>query len=299
MAPVASDDQQPPGPRIGCPLETPSQGLGRLQRLGRSSTSLQRITLAIETPAHRYLVSKVAAPADRTFHKWANRWMEHARCSVAEMDTRIELIVGLWREQIPDAGEWKRKPVARLLDPQQRYCRGNRGKAGIRTGEHAIEYSLLDPDPSYAHTFCLGARLVDGVNAVPLVKDAGGRRRGNVEADMLLLVEGEQGHRLLLVEVKAKSNNAWFAVVENLRQMKLFAESEETKRLFQKRCPKLDLPDSLPVTGVVLAPEGFFSAAGAKADSLAPTRRLLGRMQAEVDGDVQLATWAGLIKQFV
>ena len=52
---------------------------------------------------------------------------------------------------------------------------------------------------------------------------------------MSWLVEDLGGrHRLELVEVKATSNNAWFASIENLRQLRLFKESTESRTLFEK-----------------------------------------------------------------
>lgn len=211
--------------------------------------------------------------------------------TVPHVEERIAEILELWHAHIP--GEWTRGPDARLLDPYRRYCRSNYREESIRRGEHAIEYDLLNRAPTARTTQCLGARLVDGVNAVPLAKDSAGGRRGNVEADMLLLVkdEREDEHRLLLVEVKVKSNNAWFAVVENLRQLRLFSESIETQRLFIHRHPELELSESLPVAGLVLAPATFFSAPGAKATSLPPAQTLLERMRLEAGVDARFATW--------
>ena len=61
----------------------------------------------------------------------------------------------------------------------------------MRRGEYAVEYDVLDPLPDVTNPIWLEASLVDGVNAVPLAKDAGGGRSGNVEADMLLLVRDD------------------------------------------------------------------------------------------------------------
>ncbi len=219
--------------------------------------------------------------------------MRLATFPVPDVEESVASIVALWNQEIPGSGAWRRGPDQRLLDPERRYLRGDDGKAHM-SGEHFLEYVVLHPVPADMPTFCLGSRLVDGVNAVPLATDAGGGRRGNVEADMLLLVrEDAQGeYRLLLVEVKANSNNAWFAVVENLRQLRLFSESEETQRIFHDhRLPSLDLPQPLPVTGVVLAPEGFYTAPGAKAASVSPAQRLLSGMRAETGVDIRLASW--------
>jgi hypothetical protein len=140
-------------------------------------------------------------------------------------------------------------------------------------------------------TVCLGAPLVDGVNAVPLARDSGGRRAGNVEVDMVLLVCQATGLRLLLVEVKVESNNAWYAAVENLRQMRLFLASDAPRAVFHARLPEFDLPKELPTTAVVLAPVSFYTAAGAKSAAVGPANRLLETMRQNARVDAVLATW--------
>lgn len=236
------------------------------------------------------------AIAEPTFREWADSWMELARFTgtlLPEEDERIAKVVALWNEPIPS--QWERGRDARLLGHEERhlrYCRRNYRADASRRGEHAIEFELLDPSPAERETLCFGDRLVDGVNAVPLAKDVEGGRSGNVEADMLLLVASQGGYRLLLVEVKEASNHAWFAVVENLRQMKLFAESSAAQSLFrEERRPELALPSQLPVTGVVLAPPSFYAARGRKAASVAPAQRLADRMREYVGVDIRLATW--------
>lgn len=225
------------------------------------------------------------------FSDWAARWIKLARYAgrqVPDLDTRIAAVVDLWREAIPPG--WERDQDTRLLDAR-RYCRGNHRADSVRRGEHAIEYDVLTPSPSATAATCLGARLVDGVNAVPLAKDAAGGRVGNVEADMLLLVRDGRGYRLHLVEVKVRSNNAWFAAIENLRQLRLFSESRKAQRLFHARRPELMLPGSLAVTAVVLAPAEFYGARGQKAEAVAPAQALLASLRAEEAVDARLATW--------
>jgi hypothetical protein len=172
-----------------------------------------------------------------------------------------------------------------------RYCRGNWAPKARRRGEHAIEYEVLAADRRKRPKTWLGGRLIDGVNAFPLAKDADGRRKGNVEADMLLLARETQQWRLLIVEVKHNSNDAWYATVELLRQMKLAEASNSASRLFQQRIPTLKLPRATPVTGLVLAPDAFFTGGGKKGKMVAPAFELLGAMRRERSIDARLATW--------
>jgi hypothetical protein len=139
---------------------------------------------------------------------------------------------------------------------------------------------------------CLGdSKLIDGVNAFPLVRDSGGARNGNVEADLLLLVEGTQGYRLLISEVKHSSNNAWCAVIENLRQLKLVVSGEDACQIFRRRNPALNLPVYVPITGVVITPHDFFHHAGQKVNSMGAARELLTVLRNETDADLRLSVW--------
>jgi hypothetical protein len=229
------------------------------------------------------------------FAAWALEWIELGKYPgrlLPRADERIEQALELWNRPIP--GIWRRGHDRRLLDPKRRYCRGNHAPDAKRRGEHAIEYEILQPTPDEEATYVMGARLVDGVNAVPLAKDPGGRRAGNVEADMLLLVEAPTGrHRLEVVEVKVTSNNAWFASVENLRQLRLFEESPESRTLFGKRKEQLKLPSDIPFGGLVVGPRAFYSGRGQKGNAVEPAQELIDRFRAEVGVDVRLAVWEG------
>src|SRR4051812_794246 len=107
---------------------------------------------------------------------------------------------------------------------------------------------------------CCAGTIVDGINAVPPARDSTGRRRANVEADLFLLVERQRKYSILVVEVKESSNNAWYAAVENLLQLRLTLESPEPRLVFYRRararnglCEIPDVP--LVPQGVVLAPK--------------------------------------------
>ena len=118
-----------------------------------------------------------------------------------------------------------------------------------------------------------------------------GRRSGNVEADLVLLLREAGNHRLAVVEVKDGANNAWYAAVENLLQMRLLSANPEQRRLFHVRLPGATLDENLPVMGLVAAPPAYYSSKGRKALAVEPARRLQDRFRTEVGVDVHLATW--------
>ena len=225
-------------------------------------------------------------PESETFAAWANQWMALAGYDgalIPDVPKRIENVVCQWRKAIP--GSWRRGLDPQLLD--RRYRRGDINSP--HRGEHAIEYAVLCRH--FERVSCFGNKLLDGVNALPLVRDAGGGRSANVEADMLLLAGEEGRYRLFLCEVKAESNNAWYAAVESARQLRLLTSSSEFLSLCLRRNPLLCLPADLPVTAVVIAPYSFYASPGKRANSVEPALKLLARLRAEFSVDIQLAVW--------
>jgi hypothetical protein len=202
---------------------------------------------------------------------------------------RIDQVLALWDEPIP--GAWQRGQDDRLLDANRHYLRTHAAGEPVQSSEHAIEREIVSPAPHAVTTSCLGGRLVDAVNALPLAKDEQGGRAGNIEADMLLLVEEKEAYRQLLVEVKSTRDHAWYATVELLRQLRLFSKSSVAQRLFEHRRRDLILPAPLPVTAVVLAPRDFYEAAGRKSAVLNDTRLLLEQTRAKTGFDIRLTVW--------
>ena len=224
---------------------------------------------------------------DGQFAGWANSWMALAGYEgafVPDVSRRIEQLVQLWQAPIP--GGW-----ARGIDSQLMECRYRRGDlAAPHAGEHAIEHDVLYRNFELVSIF--GYNLIDGFNAVPLVRDEHGGRSGNVEADMFLLAKRRSEHRLFLCEVKSSSNNSWYAAIESLRQLKLVASSPESLGVFSRRNPDMHLPSQIPVTALVLAPELFYLSPGKKANAVKPTLDLLRRFTSEFGIDLRLAVWS-------
>jgi hypothetical protein len=212
--------------------------------------------------------------------------------SFLEIQYRVDQLIELWREPIP--GQWERGKDSQLLGA--RYRRGDFNSP--RNGEHAIEKQILHQ--YFDRVQCCGCTLLDGVNAVPLVRDPGGGRNTNVEADMFLLGEQKGSYRLFLCEVKHESNNAWSAAVENVRQLRLLLSSRELLGVFRHRNPAMDLPSEIPVSALVVAPRSFYSHRGQKANAVQPALSLLEQVKAELGVNVRLGVWdPPTIKDFV
>lgn len=218
--------------------------------------------------------------------QWAKRWMEPATYSGAALPDptgRIRHILRLWDEEVP--GVWRRDHDLQLMGP--RYRRGDIDLP--RNGEHRIEHKILCQH--FNEVRCLGHVLVDGINALPLVRDERGGRSGNVEADMLLLLKNENSYTIAICEVKDLANNAWYATVENLRQLKLLIDSLAARELFHRRNPDLSLPPKIPFIGLVIAPPHYYSRQGKCANARTHAAELMTAFIAKTGIGVYLARW--------
>jgi hypothetical protein len=232
---------------------------------------------------------------------WKEHWWECARYSgpiVPQVEGRIAALLALW--QTPIAPGWQRG-----VDPQLLKCRYRRGdKEKPHPGEHTIEAEVLaDPLDQLS---CFSGAVIDGINAVPLLADPDGGRLDNVEADLFLLVKNaNETFAIYVVEVKDKDKNPWYALIENLLQLRLTQDSPAIRGLFQHRKtlpnPEVPLdfpphglvaaPLDLPRQGIVLAPPSYFEAPDQKRNAVAAARKLISAFQTHLAIATQFATW--------
>lgn len=219
------------------------------------------------------------------FDQWTKQWMGAAAFTGRDLLDPAERIKGIlekWERPIP--GQWERGIDEQLLGPRYRRSDFNRPNPG----EHTIEHEILDDLESVNF---LGGRVVDGVNAMPLSRDETGGRRGNVEADMLLLVEKGGSYCLAVCEVKCNANNSWYAAVECLRQMKLLQSSLAARQLFHHRLGQRRLPSDIPMIGLVVAPEPYYRRTGQLANAVPHARQLSSQFMTKTGVGLYLTTW--------
>jgi len=120
------------------------------------------------------------------------------------------------------------------------------------------------------------------------VADRGGGRADNVEADLVLFYRTNAGVYGVIGEVKHDANNVWYAVVQNLLQVKLARESAGFAEFCQGRTRGL----AKPVTGAIVAPRSFYTRAGRKRLTVDPARLLINTLADADDTPVRLAIWA-------
>jgi hypothetical protein len=247
----------------------------------RETPDLDRLS---EQPELEDAPSSPPAVAD-PFGLWGRRWLDLARFTgghLAEPGQRIKEVLELWDTSIP--GAWERSIDDQLLGA--RYRRGD--IASPRAGEHSIEHEILSQIETIR---CLDGSLVDGINAMPLTRDETGGRRGNVEGDLFLLMVKDGNYHLVICEVKHFANDCWYAAVESLRQLRLLHSSEAARRLFHNRNSRLYLPAKIPIIGLVVAPEQYYTQSGRKANVLSATTGLLREFRDKTGIEMHLAVW--------
>jgi hypothetical protein len=210
------------------------------------------------------------AAASAKFRAWRDAWDELGEFQGRELpepQRRVSHVLELWLAPIPEPWMRSEADTPQRLLSGPRYTRKNRD--GIRRGEHEIEYEILVMQ--FDRVTFLGQPLLDGVNAYPLVKDSAGGRNDDVEADLVLLVGRAESALLLVSDVKKTDGNPWTALVQNLRQLRLFTANPECASLFNRRGVTANV---VQICGGVIAPEKFYSSPGQKANSLPWARKL-------------------------
>ncbi|MEO5333930.1 MAG: hypothetical protein H7839_18100 [Magnetococcus sp. YQC-5] len=236
------------------------------------------IPLSNKELSHEVLISD-------DFSQWNEQWkekMEFTGAHLPDPEGRIKQVLDLWNAPVPKGWE-------RGSDPQLLKARYRRGNIDNLRGEKKIEHDILEKH--FEQVEFLECELVDGINAMPLTRDAKGGRHNNVEADLLLLLKKSGRYTIVICELKEKYKNSWYAIIENIRQLKLLELSSSARDLFRKRNPSLSLSEEIPVMGCVVAPREFYDQAGQKANAKPHAERLIKQFYSMTGLSVCLAVW--------
>jgi hypothetical protein len=195
------------------------------------------------------------------FRAWRDTWDQLGG------DGRITDVLDLWHAPVPDSWMRSETDVPLRLLAGERYTRGNRN--GPRRGEYVIEHQILIE--YFDSVKCLDQPLLDGVNAFPLVKDGAGGRSNNVEADMVLLTGKPDSARIFVCDVKVSDGDPWKALLQNLRQLRLFTSNPICAAFFGLRGSTAKV---VQICGGVIAPDSFYSRSGTDNDRLRRAKSL-------------------------
>lgn len=224
-------------------------------------------------------------------HDWYRQWQAIAAYTTEDLpdpDVRIRLALELWQEEVPTDGirSYKNLPNRlRNLPHSNRYARSNADRP--KRGEHVIEDAILCEG---AVKFEDGAAMFDGVNAFPLSIDPGGGRKSNVEADLLLLIQRKGTETIVAAEVKVGSNNPWYALVENLRQLRLLYAGQAAQSFFSNRRDKAGALTST-FGAMVIAPREYYEKEGQKGNSMKHALSLISAFRKQLKVDLSLVQW--------
>jgi hypothetical protein len=232
------------------------------------------------------------------FETWLQSWMELARYKGSHLPDptkRIQQTIDLWTQDMPTGWQRQDLPKHRFVPNTREYTRGN-PSSQKEGSEHELEKELfLAHRPTGAGIlFKPRTQFIILANAYPLAI------RKTVEADALGFATGPAGNELFVIEIKTRSNNAWYAGLESLRQLKLLTSALavnwkliwETKSAFIEACaPGADASTPPKVTGLVLAPPSFYNAPGQKAHATPIALRLARELEAKTGARLQFAEW--------
>jgi|GEM_PF-6088019 len=212
-----------------------------------------------------------------SYGEWSAQWAQGRRYTGAQipentLPSRIKSVLNLWSLEIPLT--WERRNWAFL---KQRGFR--RRDIQNPQPEHKLEKKLFDFPEWEVTGGTRSMRLYPQLNEISFGKYKGGQRK----IDVLALLEIAGKSTPLAIEMKGEStNNCWFAVVENLQQLKLL--HKYPKHLLASN-PLLKPFERLPLSqsqGMVLAPPQFFNANGQKQNSFHQAKQLIRALRKEL-----------------
>jgi hypothetical protein len=221
-----------------------------------------------------------------SYHKWSAQWeqgRQYKGVQIPEkaLPSRIKGIINLWNMEMPLT--WERENWAFL---QQRGFR--RGDERDPQPEHKLEKEFFDLRAWEVKGGPLPMYLYPELNEISFGNQGDGQRK----IDVLAILKIEDRSTPLAIEMKGQStNNCWFAVVENLQQLKLlhrYPQSRLADNPLLKPFEQLPLSDSW---GMVLAPSQFFDAKGQKRNSFRQANELIRALRKERGVTILLAAF--------
>jgi len=185
------------------------------------------------------------------FEDWSKRW-EEARCDVGN----FELVLRRWRETPPK--ECKRLAEGRTCAFPNTVGYRKDPKDSRDKGEQKIERLFLGKEGELKNHFLKASpqdkifKVVAVCHNVALATQKPGQRI----TDCLGVIQvGSKSHPLA-VEVKVEADNCWFAVVENLQQIRMLKPNADNVRAYlAKHTPFMNC---VGAWGMVLAPKAYY-----------------------------------------
>jgi hypothetical protein len=221
-----------------------------------------------------------------SYREWSAQWAlgrqyTGVRISEKTLPARIASVINLWNMGMPLA--WERGNWTFL---RQRGFR--RGDERHPQPEHGLEKKLFGLSVWEVRGGALPMHLRPELNEISFGNQGAGQRK----IDVLALLEVGDKTTPLAIEMKGKStNNCWFAVVENLQQLRLLRSYPPSLLALN---PWLKPFEQLPLSqsrGMVLAPPAFFDTKGQKQNSFRQAKELVSALRKELGIIILLAAF--------
>jgi hypothetical protein len=221
-----------------------------------------------------------------SYREWSVEWAQARRYPGAQISeealpSRIESVINLWNLEMPS--DWERGNWAYL---QQRGFR--RGDKCEPQPEHKLEKEFFGLSAWEVKGGTLPMHVYPELNEISFGNQGNGQRK----IDVLAILKMEDRTIPLAIEMKGKStNNCWFAVLENLQQLRLLHNYPQSQLALN---PWLKPFEQLPLSqswGMVLAPPPFFDAKGQKQNSFRQTNELVRALRKQLGIIILLAAF--------
>ena len=175
------------------------------------------------------------------FKDWSADWKRERKKIDADQ------ILKLWQKPMPR--EWEREIWEGKLGYRKRS--DNKGEQCIEKelfdgGSNGFELVFSDQQPNAEY------RVKAIYHNMPLAN----RREGQVIADAFGVLKTGKSVRPLFIEVKVTANDPWFALVENLQQIRLARACAQKIQTFVHENTEYRVERG--VWGLILAPESFY-----------------------------------------
>ena len=201
-------------------------------------------------------------------------WSESWKKTFADVGD-IEGVLKLWKAPMPR--HWEREWTGDL---------GYR-KKGNDQGEKRIERQLFEANNREVTVQYKASKSPIKLiyHNMPLVNQS----RGQVIADAFGVVQIGEIYHPLLFEIKVNNEHPWYALVENLRQLRLARACARRIQQFVKE--KTGQQTARGVWGMVPAPKSYFDKSSKRRNSLEASRQLLKILKENTRARISFGVW--------
>ena len=195
----------------------------------------------------------------KQFKDWSAEWKGERKKIDADQ------ILKLWQKPMPR--DWERE----IWEGKLGYRKRSDNK-----GEQCTEKELFSGGSNGFELVFSGQQTNANYRIKPIYHNMplANRRKGQVIADAFGVLETAKSVRPLFIEVKVAANDPWFALVENLQQIRLARACAQKIQAFVHENTEYRVERG--VWGLILAPKGYYEK---HFDNLAKCRPLLDALK--------------------